>query len=345
MIQSFYSGADEYAAQFGTLPSKPAAEEDKVGLGQYQRQIQGSQPTKTQTLNQALQQGQDHQSLSTTVHHAPVIQREHQLQQPTYLIVDSVHPTTEVLCSSLRTVLSHTTVPARFRCVVRIIDILPRDPGNPWAMIQPFCQFCQLCSCDSQCIIPPPPAAHGDLPPPTGQGQGAAARGGRSGGGFDAMLCTHCHGTIHEWVYRATFLLQDEFGTQLPAILYREDGEDFFDGIKASDLRHDRARLMKLRTTLESLLGQSRHTSRSSNLGMTAQPEAPCGQYLANLCLKSYYVPTQGRESVTKGQQKVMYRIFGSRMVGQYGSAQVEAKPLDKASLAALLHGSRESAP
>ena len=32
--------------------------------------------------------------------------------------------------------------------------------------------------------------------------------------------------------------LQDESGTQLPALLYREDGEDFFDGVKASELRH-----------------------------------------------------------------------------------------------------------
>ena len=31
--------------------------------------------------------------------------------------------------------------------VVRIRDVLPRDPANPWAMIQPFCTFCQVCFC------------------------------------------------------------------------------------------------------------------------------------------------------------------------------------------------------
>jgi|EP01047_Picozoa_sp_COSAG01_P047892 hypothetical protein len=93
-------------------------------------------------------------------------------------------------------------VPARFRVVVRVRDVLPRDPGNPWALLQaravasflvavlltemylrnvcscqeilrrnggrqPFCHFCQRCSLDtSQCAVPAPPAVGDGRPPP-----------------------------------------------------------------------------------------------------------------------------------------------------------------------------------
>ena len=79
-----------------------------------------------------------------------------------------------------------------------------------------------------------------------------------------------------EWTYWAVLKLQDDSGT-LPAILYREDGERFFDGVRADALRHDGARLTKLRTTLQTLTAGSQQGSGGGSV------------YLANLCIKSYY--------------------------------------------------------
>jgi hypothetical protein len=102
---------------------------------------------------------------------------------------------------------------------------------------------------------------------PSSIGLTAAERAHRPGGGFDALLCGRCHGALTDWVYLlwhlrvatfeipglwqlaeislrfwalaavmilwrirycATFKLEDSAGTQLSAVLYREDGEDFF---------------------------------------------------------------------------------------------------------------------
>ena len=162
---------------------------------------------------------------------------------PHYLMVETPH-TPHVHATPLRAILDHPIVPATFRCVVRIADLLPRTEHG---FIAPFCDFCQRCSVSPQCVVPPPPAAP---LPPTGRVAAVSRRGAAppalvqpsaaaAAASTPHMICERCHGQMTEWTYMAVLKLVDESGS-LGALLYRDAGETFFDGTKASGLRHDR---------------------------------------------------------------------------------------------------------
>jgi hypothetical protein len=246
---------------------------------------------------------------------------------PYYLMVETPH-TPHVQATSLRGILDHPTVPAIFRCVVRIADLLPRTDHG---FIAPFCDFCQRCSVSPQCVIPPPPAAPA---PPSGRFAGAASarfappplvepQAAAAAASTPHMICERCHGEMADWTYWCMLKLVDESAT-IGALLYRDCGEDFFDGVKAAELRHDRSRLTKLRTHFQTLLQPPPGRAGAGGAGAV---------YLANLCLKSYYAPLpEGKTSLPKGQkQKVCYQIFDSSITVNPHNGQPEAKLLDDA--------------
>jgi hypothetical protein len=137
------------------------------------------------------------------------------------------------------------------------------------------------------------------------------------------MICERCHGEMSEWTYWSVLKLVDE-SSSIGALLYRGGGEDFFDGVKASQLRHDRSRLTKLRTHLHTMLQPPHY----SNDGGTGQRTI----YLANLCLKSYYAALPEGKTLAKGQTpKVCYQIFDSSLTVNPANGQPEAKPLERA--------------
>ncbi len=242
-----------------------------------------------------------------------------------YLMVDTQH-TPHVQATSLQAILDYPTVPAMFRCVVRIADMLPRTDHG---FIAPFCEYCQRCSVSPQCVIPQPPAAPAPAqgrfaaadrttPPPLVEPQAAAAAASTP-----VMICERCHGEISEWTYWSVLKLVDE-STSIGALLYRGGGEAFFDGVKASQLRHDRSRLMKLRSHLQTLLQPPRYSNDDGRAQGTV--------YLANLCLKSYYAALPEGKTLAKGQTpKVCYQIFDSSITVNAANGQPEAKPLERA--------------
>ena len=152
---------------------------------------------------------------AATAHHAtlsaggsPVVDTSSAVLPPPpsqpHLIIDTISSmhTAEAAACTLRQVLDHPHVPARFRVVVRIRDLLPRDPGNPFALIEPFCTFCAKATCDEQCVVPHPPAVESELP--------AARAKSAAPSNFEALLCSVCHGGLDPsdptaWVYKAVF--------------------------------------------------------------------------------------------------------------------------------------------
>lgn len=241
-----------------------------------------------------------------------------------YLMVETPH-TPHVQATSLRGILEYPSVPAVFRCVVRIADMLPR---TDYGFIAPFCEYCQRCSVSPQCVIPPPPAApkqssmpgtgRNAAPPPLVEPQAKAAAASTP-----VMICERCHGEVNEWTYWSVLKLVDE-SASISALLYRDCGEVFFDGLKASELRHDQSRLTKLRTHLQTLL-QGPRCGSDGGRGSSAV-------YLANLCLKSYYpAPPEGK-TLAKGQKRrVCYQIFDSSITVDPANGHPEAKPLESA--------------
>lgn len=239
-----------------------------------------------------------------------------------YLMVETQH-TPHVQATSLRGILDHPTVPAVFRCVVRVADMLPRTDHG---FISPFCEYCQRCSVSPQCVVPPPPAApkppQGQFaaagrhaaPPPLVEPQAVAAAASTP-----VMICERCHGEMSEWTYWSVLKLVDD-SASIGALLYRDAGEVFFDGVKASRLRHDRSRLTKLRTHLQTLLQPLRFSDGGRAQGTV---------YLANLCLKSYYAALPEGKKLAKGQKRqVFYQIFDSSITVNPANGQPEAKPL-----------------
>jgi hypothetical protein len=160
--------------------------------------------------------------------------------------------------------------------VVRVADMLPRTDHG---FISPFCEYCQRCSVSPQCVVPPPPAApkppQGQFaaagrhaaPPPLVEPQAVAAAASTP-----VMICERCHGEMSEWTYWSVLKLVDD-SASIGALLYRDAGEVFFDGVKASRLRHDRSRLTKLRTHLQTLLQPLRFSDggRAQGTGLSCE--------------------------------------------------------------------------
>lgn len=217
--------------------------------------------------------------------------------------------------STVKQILQHGTVPARFRCIVRISDCLPRRGED---LVQPYCTNCRQCA----------------------QLEGfheAANSAAAADAGEPKVLCEKCHGEIGEWRYKAVLKLEDDTGA-LPAVLWEDDAVQFFGGVPASQFRED----AKVRSAVHMAFQRLRATAAAANQPPPGQqahqqqaPAANCPpggtRYEAELCIKSYYVVPHGRRprkrrkpgpdaaavpptgDVSEGAIK-MFRIFDSEM-------------------------------
>jgi hypothetical protein len=223
---------------------------------------------------------------------------------PKELFVVTSDHTESVAASTVEEVLQHRTVPARFRCTnLRVVDCLPRRVQD---IVQPYCHRCRQCS-TSESVHKTGGGAPATASAAAAASAAAPAAAGVAAGATAKVLCATCHGEITQWRYKAVLKLEDGSGGALPAVLWDQDAVEFFGGKPAGDFRND----PRAQAHVETVLQRLQATAASASAAARPPRDNPVGvgrpvvtRYLAELCLKSYYVIPAGRPPKRRKKQK-----------------------------------------